>query len=76
MTTTTTFSFEIIEHCGILSEEPNGWTREFNRVSWNDRDAKYDLRSWAPGKERMGRGITLSKEEVGSLKVFLNQLSF
>ncbi|TCP29837.1 hypothetical protein EV207_108131 [Scopulibacillus darangshiensis] len=72
---TATVSFEIIEHYGVMNEESNGWTRELNQVSWNEREPKYDIRSWSPNKERMGRGITLTKEEVASLKVFLNQLS-
>lgn len=33
---------------------------------------KYDIRDWAPGHEKMGKGTTLSKEEVAKLKEILN----
>jgi hypothetical protein len=40
--------FEITEHIGVLSEGSKGWTKEINRVSWNDRDPKIDIREWSP----------------------------
>lgn len=69
-----TVTFNIMEHCGILSEETKGWKKELNIVSWNGKDGKYDLRSWSPDKTRMNKGITLTKDELNSLKVLLNQL--
>lgn len=63
--------FEIIEHIGVISESAKGWTRELNIISWNGKEPKYDLRDWAPNKEKMGKGITLSKEEINSLKQLL-----
>lgn len=36
--------YEITENLGTLSKSPKGWTKEFNLVSWNDREAKFDLR--------------------------------
>ncbi|MDQ0300688.1 hypothetical protein J2S78_003156 [Salibacterium salarium] len=64
--------YEIIETVGIISESPKGWTKELNRISWNGREPKYDLRDWAPNKEKMGKGITLTKEEVLELKKLLD----
>ncbi|RSL30584.1 hypothetical protein D7Z54_25470 [Salibacterium salarium] len=64
--------YEIIETVGIISESPKGWTKELNRISWNGREPKYDLRDWAPDKEKMGKGITLTKEEVLELKELLD----
>ena len=55
--------FDIVKHMGVLSESSKGWTKELNRISWNGRAAKYDLREWAPDHEKMGKGITLSDEE-------------
>jgi len=63
--------FEITEHVGVLSESAKGWTKELNLVSWNDKPPKYDLREWSPGHEKMGKGITLSKEEMAKLKELL-----
>lgn len=67
-------TFQIVEHCGTLSEEVKGWKKELNLVSWNGREEKYDLRSWSPDKIRMNKGITLTAQEAASLKVLLNQL--
>lgn len=61
------FKFEIKEEIAVLSESPKGWKKELNLVSWNDSDPKYDVRDWAPDHEKMGKGITLTKEEVGEL---------
>ena len=35
---------------------------------------KYDIRDWAPEHEKMGKGVTLSDEEVVSLKEILSKL--
>lgn len=64
--------YEIKEEIGILSESSKGWAKELNLISWNDREAKYDLRDWAPGHEKMGKGITLTREEIKKLRDILN----
>ncbi len=66
--------FEIVKKIGELSQGSKGWTKELNIVSWNDREAKLDLREWSPDHEKMGKGITLSKEEVVELRKLLNGL--
>ena len=60
--------YEIKEQIGILSETPRGWTKELNKVSWNDYPAKYDIREWSPDHTRMGKGVTLSDEEFENLR--------
>jgi hypothetical protein len=64
--------FEIIEKIGTISEGAKGWKKELNLMSWNDRDPKYDLRDWDQDNEKMGKGITLSKDELIQLKELLN----
>lgn len=64
--------FEITEHIGVLSENAKGWTKELNKVSWNERPAKYDLREWSPDHSRMGKGITLTDEDIEALRNLLN----
>lgn len=64
--------FEITKTLGVLSENAKGWTKELNMVSWNDREPKYDLREWSPDHTRMGKGITLTEEEVAILTKILN----
>lgn len=66
--------YEIKETIGILSESVKGWTKELNLVSWNDRDPKYDLREWNPTHEKMGKGVTLSVDELKVLKELLNKI--
>ena len=62
--------FEITERLGVLSENAKGWTKELNKVSWNEREPKYDLREWNQDHSR--KGITLTDEEVETLKAILN----
>lgn len=64
--------FEILKNIGILSESASGWRKELNLISWNDRDPKYDLRDWSPDHSKMGKGVTLSAEELSALKSLLN----
>jgi hypothetical protein len=67
--------YEIVEELGVLSENAKGWQKEVNLVSWNDREAKYDIREWDPEHERMTKGITLTKEEMKMLKVILEEIN-
>ena len=66
--------FDIIEECGILSESAKGWKKELNLISWNDAIPKYDIRDWSPDHEKMGKGITLTKEEAKQLYIALSQI--
>ena len=59
--------FEIRKEIGVLSENAKGWRKELNLISWNDAAPKYDIRDWAPEHEKMGKGVTLTKEEAESL---------
>ena len=68
--------YEITEKIGVLSESSKGWTKELNLVSWNDREAKYDVREWSPEHDKMGKGVTLTKEELIQLKELLNLMEF
>jgi hypothetical protein len=66
--------YEVKEAFGILSESAKGWTKELRSISWNNREPKYDIREWAPENEMMGKGITLSAEELKMLKEILNKM--
>ena len=67
--------YEIKETLGELSESSKTWRKELNLISWNDKEAKYDIRDWSPEHEKMGKGITLSKEELLKLKALLNEIN-
>ena len=66
--------YEIEEELGKLAESGKGWTKELNLVSWNGKEAKYDLRDWAPEHGKMGKGITLPRDELKTLKDILNNM--
>ena len=63
--------YEIIKTIGIISTSAKGWTKELNLISWNEREPKYDLRDWAPEHEKMGKGVSLTAEELVALKKLL-----
>lgn len=65
--------YEIEEEIGVLSESAKGWRKELNKISWNGGTAKYDLRDWAPNHEKMGKGVTLTEDEVRELKKLLDR---
>lgn len=67
--------FEIEKEIGKISESSKGWTKELNLISWNGKEAKYDLRDWAPEHEKMGKGVTLSLDELKKLKEILNEMN-
>ena len=67
--------YEIVEKIAVLSESSKGWTKELNLIKWNDRDPKYDIREWSPDGSKMGKGITLSDEEVAILKKALESIN-
>ena len=66
--------FEIVKKIGVLSKSEKGWAKELNLVSWNDREPKYDIRAWSPDREKMSKGITLSKEDLVALKELLGKM--
>ena len=44
------------------------WHKELNLVKWGSNPPKYDLRPWNADRSQMGKGVTLSKEELKILK--------
>ncbi|MCD7717269.1 MAG: hypothetical protein LUI39_12615 [Lachnospiraceae bacterium] len=66
--------FEITQSIACLSQEKSGWTKELNKVFWNENPAKYDIRSWSVDHKKMGKGITLTGQELQQLKSVLEEL--
>ena len=64
--------FDIVKHFGVISQEKGGWKKELNLVSWNGRAPKLDVRDWSAEHEKMGKGITLTKEEASKLAELIN----
>ena len=73
MTFSKELKYEIINCLGVVSEQPSGWKKELNRVSWNGGEPKYDIRDWSPDREKMGKGITLTEAELRSLKAIIDK---
>jgi hypothetical protein len=66
--------YEIVKQIGVLSKAGSGWAKELNLIRWNAREPKYDLRDWSADHDKMGKGVTLSKEELMALKELLNKI--
>ncbi len=66
--------YDIIKEIGVLSENSKGWRKELNLISWNGGEPKYDLRDWAPAHEKMGKGTTMTQDEMIKLKEILNAI--
>ncbi|EUJ30540.1 hypothetical protein MFLO_10393 [Listeria floridensis FSL S10-1187] len=63
--------YEIVEEIGVLSTNARGWSKELNRISWNGREPKFDIRDWSEDHSKMGKGVTLTDEEAQKLKELL-----
>lgn len=61
------FKYEIVKELGVISENAKGWRKELNLVSWNEREPKFDIREWSPDHDRMGKGVSLTEEELVAL---------
>lgn len=68
------FNFEIQQKLGTLSEKSSGWSKQLTLTQWGDNEAKYDIREWSPSFDKMGKGITFSREELMRLRDLLNDL--
>ncbi len=66
--------YNVVENIGIVSEGTNGWNKELNLISWNEREPVFDIRTWSPDHTKMGKGVTVSKEEAKVLRDFFNKL--
>jgi hypothetical protein len=64
-------SVEIKKHIGTIRKSEIGWTKEFNLVSWNGKEPKYDIREWNERHDRMSRGSTFTREEAQKLLLTL-----
>ncbi|HAG43047.1 MAG TPA: hypothetical protein DCL31_06300 [Clostridium sp.] len=66
--------YEIKENLGTISESSKGWVKELNLISWNEKEAKYDIRDWDLEHKKMGKGVTLTVEELKKLRDILNEI--
>ncbi len=64
--------YEIVKELGVISEGARGWSKELNLISWNDNPPKFDIREWSPDHSRMGKGVTLTEDEMSKLVELFN----
>ncbi len=69
------FKFEIKKKIAVLSSSKSGWNRELNLVSWNEAKPKLDIRDWAPDHQKMGKGVSMNREEAAILREVLEDLN-
>lgn len=75
------FHYDVEQQFEVLSrrEARTGtvYTKELNLISYNDAEPVYDLRNWtetSAGEKRMGKGITLTLDELKVLRDALNEM--
>jgi hypothetical protein len=68
---TNEIKFEIVQRIGVIAESSKGWAKELNLVSWNEREPKLDIRDWSQDHLKMGKGVTLTRDEGSRLKELL-----
>lgn len=66
--------FEILEEFGTLATSKSGWELQLNFVQWGSNQPKFDLRTWSPDHKKMGKGITLTHDELVNLAQVIEQV--
>ena len=65
-------NYHIKEEFGCVQGE-KGWDLEVNLISWDGKPAKIDIRRWDESRDKMSKGLTLTKEEVKELLPLLKE---
>jgi len=65
----------IYKHIGDLCKPNNGWVKELNFISWNDREPVYDIRTWNEEHTRYSKGVTITSKQMVRLKELLNEIN-
>ena len=63
-------TYDILDQIAVLGKR-GVWTKELNLVRWNNKWDKYDIRDWTSDHMTMSKGITLTRDELITLKSFL-----
>ena len=60
--------YVIYKHIGNISNPNNGWAKELNYISWDDREPVYDIRTWNQDHSEYGKGVTITQSEMLRLR--------
>ena len=63
------------KHIGRLCEPNNGYVKEFNLVSWNNREPVYDIRTWNINHTEWKEGIVITHNEMFKFQRLLEDYS-
>ena len=66
--------YTIYKHIGNLSQSNNGWTKELNMISWDDREPVYDIRTWNAEHTEYRSGVTITSGQMAVLKELLSKM--
>lgn len=62
------FTYNIDAYLGSLKEsDKHDWTKSVLRISWGDNPSTLDIRNVNMAQKRIGKGISLTNEEVDRL---------
>lgn len=64
-------TFKIVQEGAVLETQSSGWKLEINKVAWNGNNPKWDIRPWNEDHTKMGKGITLTDNQLKALGVFI-----
>lgn len=68
--------FKTCKHIGNLSQLNNGWRKELNFISWDEREPLYNIRTWNIEHTKYGKGVTITVRQLAILKELLNEMKF
>lgn len=69
----TKIKYEVVADLGEIGNTGT-WHKHLKLIKWNDGEAKYDIRPWSEDGEKMGKGITLTAEELKTLVVLAKEI--
>ena len=67
-------TYELVEHIGVFGKDTKGWTRELNKVAWNGGPVKFDIRNWDEEHQKMGKGVTLTEQEMSAFRDLIKDI--
>lgn len=67
-------NYVVYRHIGNLSKSNNGWVKELNFISLNNRELVYDIRTWNQDHTKYGKGIMITPKQMVILKKLLSKI--
>ena len=68
--------YEIYKHIGNLFPLNNGWIKELNLISWDNKEPVYDIRTWNSEHTEYGKGVSITAGQMVVLKICLMKCQY